>query len=76
MYDDIVDNLKMAFPNGKVPVISEDTNFWMVRSKGSAFYREFITKKFIAIGWNYINSTTDLKNDMLPMYLKEYHPFG
>ena len=35
-----------------IPEITEETNFWMIRAKKGFFYDEFISKKFIAIGWN------------------------
>lgn len=39
-----------------IPEISEETNFWMVRTLEGAFYGEYTTQKFIAIGWNLITS--------------------
>lgn len=37
-----------------IPQISNEQNFWMLRTKSGTFYNEFITDSFIAIGWNLI----------------------
>lgn len=42
-----------------IPKISKNINFWMLRTKRSAFYYEYITKGYIAIGWNIV-----LKNNI------------
>ena len=34
--------------NFKVPIISEKTRFWMVRTQKGYFYSEFISKNFVA----------------------------
>lgn len=34
--------------------ISEDINFWLVRSKSGFFYDEYKNEKYIGLGWNYI----------------------
>lgn len=36
--------------------IKDSINFWLVRSKGGVFYDEFKREKYIALGWNYIDS--------------------
>lgn len=36
----------------KVPVFNNNNNFWLIRSKGGAFFEEFIEKGFMGIGWN------------------------
>lgn len=36
--------------------IKSNINFWLVRSKGGAFYDEFKNEEYIALGWNYIDS--------------------
>ncbi len=41
-----------------IPSISKENRFWMIRTKGGFFYNEFVNKKFIAIGWNYLLSNT------------------
>lgn len=45
----------------KIPKIDEKTNFWMIRSKAGYFYKEYIEKKFIALGWNYIDASTSFE---------------
>ena len=52
---DIVNNLL----NFSVPVIPDNTRFWMIRTQGGYFYNEFLTKKIIALAWNNIDSNTD-----------------
>ena len=37
-----------------IPQISNEQNFWMLRTKSGTFYNEFIADSFIAIGWNLI----------------------
>lgn len=41
-------------PDLHIPVFDGNTNFWMVRTKGSVFFQEFISEGYIAIGWNAI----------------------
>ena len=58
----------------KIPNIPDDTNFWLIRSKGGYFYNEFISQKFVALGWNYITKDTsfDKKNiEILKEQIKE-----
>ena len=52
---DIVNNLL----NFSVPVIPDNTRFWMIRTQGGYFYNEFLAKKIIALAWNNIDSNTD-----------------
>ena len=57
----------------QVPTISSTTRFWMVRTQKGYFYNEFITRRFVALAWNTIDSNTDfsesaresLKDDIL-----------
>lgn len=35
-----------------IPFISEDINFWLIRTQGGMFYDEFISDGFIALGWS------------------------
>lgn len=39
------------------PVVDENINFWMVRTKKGFFFDEFIQNEFIAIGWNLITKS-------------------
>ncbi|MBQ8508130.1 MAG: hypothetical protein IJ466_11960, partial [Clostridia bacterium] len=41
-----------------LPAIGDKTRFWMIRTKNGFFFDEFISKGFIAIGWNLIKSST------------------
>lgn len=60
----------------QVPTIPSGTRFWMVRTQKGYFYNEFITKRFVALAWNNIDSGTDfseearetLKDDILMEY--------
>lgn len=57
-----------------IPEISEDTKFWMIRTKKGCFYDEFISKRFVAIGWNFIDKKTDKSEsnqETLKSYLEE-----
>lgn len=45
--------------NFSVPVIPDNTRFWMIRTQGGYFYNEFIAKKIVALAWNNIDSNTD-----------------
>lgn len=45
--------------NFNIQEISENTRFWMIRTKRGYFYNEFIVKKFVALAWNSITDTTD-----------------
>ncbi len=43
--------------------IADDVRFWMVRTKKGYFYKEFVTKGFVALGWNEILEGTDLSDE-------------
>jgi hypothetical protein len=47
----IVDIVDSTF---HIPSISKETNFWMIRTKKGFFFNEFISKEYIAIGWNLV----------------------
>lgn len=49
----------------EVPTIDSNVNFWMIRSKGGYFYDEYISNEFMALGWNFIDSSTSLNKDTL-----------
>lgn len=64
-----------SLSNYSVPTITDETNFWMVRTKKGFFYREFITNQYIALAWNIIDSSTsmnDTKN--LSEHIKQKYP--
>ena len=46
--------------NFRVPIIDEQTRFWMIRTQKGYFYNEFIAKKFVALAWNNIDKQTNL----------------
>ena len=54
-----------------IPEISEETKFWMIRTKKGYFYDEFISRRFVAIGWNAIDKNTD-KSERNQETLKRY----
>ena len=59
-----------------VPVIPEETRFWMIRTKKGYFYHEFISKNYVALAWNIITSETnfeqtELLNDTILLHYKE-----
>lgn len=45
---DAIDNIM------HIPTINATTNFWMVRTKRGFFFNEFLSKEYIAIGWNLV----------------------
>lgn len=75
MDKEIIKKLMYTFPNGNIPIISDDVHFWMIRSKKGFFYNDFVKNRYVALGWNYIDKNTDLKSKNLPEELKRAHPF-
>lgn len=73
--DKKIDVLCKAFQNGKIPIITDDTRFWMVRSKKGFFYNEFVNKEYIAVGWNCITEKTPLSDENLDVLIKQSHPY-
>lgn len=59
----------------RLPIISDDVRFWMIRSKNGIFYPDFILNDYVAVGWNCINKDTDFQNDNLKNKVVEEHPF-
>lgn len=49
------------------PIISNDVNFWMIRTQSGFFYDEYLSKEFIAIGWNLLRES-DLKSSLSKEY--------
>lgn len=60
-----LESLEVVLNSVEIPSIGPDVNFWMIRSKGGYFYKEYITKQFIALGWNYIDKSTSFQSDNL-----------
>lgn len=46
--------------NYKFTNISNETRFWIIRTKKGYFYNEFLINKYIALGWNTIDNHTDI----------------
>ncbi len=57
--------------NFVIPDIPEDTNFWLIRTMSGYFYKEFIKKEFVALGWNFIDSKTSFSKKDIEI-LKEH----
>lgn len=38
----------------QIPEVSEDSRFWMLRTKDGVFFEEFLQKQYIALGWNQV----------------------
>ena len=55
----ILDELS-SFSIKKVP---DNTQFWMVRTKGGYFYDEFLSKQFVALAWNNITKETSFSDE-------------
>lgn len=49
----------------KVPIINQNTRFWMIRTQKGYFYQEFLTKKYVAIAWNNIDENTDFSENVI-----------
>ncbi|MFW5611286.1 MAG: hypothetical protein ACOCNE_00295 [Prevotella pectinovora] len=41
-----------------VPEVNDKNNYWLVRTMGGQYFKDFIDKRFIAIGYNEITSST------------------
>ena len=54
-----------------ITTIPDETRFWMIRTKKGYFYNEFIKNSFVALGWNIVNSSSDLSEQSLAE-LKDY----
>lgn len=54
-----------------IPEVSEEINFWMIRTKKGYFYEEFVKNEFVALGWNAINKNTNISKSSQKV-LKEY----
>lgn len=39
-----------------IKIISNETNFWLIRTREGFFYDEYIENRFIALGWNILDS--------------------
>lgn len=48
-----------------IPKIQKDCHFWMIRTNDGFFFDEFISKQFIAIGWN------SIKQNAFPLSLNQ-----
>lgn len=48
-----------ALLNFEVPIIPDETRFWMIRTQKGYFYDEFLAKRYVAIAWNNIDMSTD-----------------
>lgn len=60
--------------NKIIPEISESTNYWLVRTQGGDFFKEFYFENYIAIGWNEItdvNLMTEEKREELTMKIRD-----
>lgn len=59
--------------NYRIPRVSENVRFWMIRTKKGFFYNEYINNGYVALGWNTIDKKTDLKSEILPDILRRDH---
>lgn len=51
--------------NYRIPKVRDDIHFWMVRTQGGSFYKEFLRENYVAYGFNLIDKSTDLKSEIL-----------
>ena len=40
-----------------MPVFDESVHFWMIRAKRGFFFDEYVSNRFIAIGWNLVKAS-------------------
>lgn len=67
--DDVNDTLH-------IPSIGSKTNFWMIRTKRGFFFNEFISKGYIAIGWNLVTQSrlkSSFESDLKAQIKEVYH---
>lgn len=59
-----------------IPEINENCRFWMLRTKEGFFYDEFVSQRFIAIGWNIITKDilTEKKEEDLKLLIEHNYP--
>ena len=48
--------------NFSIPIVADETRFWMIRTQKGYFYDEFLSKKFVALAWNSIDEHTDFSD--------------
>lgn len=73
---ELINQISTFIDSFKPIEIPEDTNFWLVRTKGGRFYNDFCIKNFIALGWNTLHNEIliddldeeSLKEDILLRY--------
>ncbi len=74
--DKILSNLLDDILNFEIKPISDNTKFWMIRTKKGYFYQEFISKHYVALAWNIITAETnfqqsELLNDSILLHYKK-----
>ncbi len=74
--DRAISELLDSLLNFEAKNISEDTRFWMIRTKKGYFYHEFVNRNYVALAWNIITAETDfsqteLLNDNILLHYQE-----
>lgn len=44
-----------------IKILNDNTNYWLVRTAGGAYYDQFVAENFIAVGWNKISNLDLIK---------------
>lgn len=60
----IQDVLKL-FNEVSIPEIDADTKFWLIRTNGGKFYKEFIINEYVALGWNRLTRETVFSKSLM-----------
>ena len=63
--------------NLKIPNISVDRKYWLLRTEGGSWYEEFTNDEFIAIGWNKLDKKEYCQNvhkESALRILDKYYP--
>lgn len=59
-----------------IPVIPQTKNYWLVRTQGGRYYKEYKKNNFIGIGWEDISieDITDLTHNELTNKVRKHYP--
>lgn len=56
--------------NIKIPDVSDNTNFWLIRTMKGYFYDEFINQNYVALGWNFVTQNTSFDKMNIEILMK------
>ena len=53
-----IHDLLELFSEISIPEIDANTQFWLIRTNGGRFYKEFVNNGYVALGWNRLTKET------------------